>query len=415
MRARRCGWIVCVSVACTSIALAAPKVDVRDQLRRASTLHEGGEHDKALAIVDEGLAIAPRDLELLRLKADVLIELHDYAGALVALQAYLDAGPTSGNRRQVLKIIEDLSAVQATSLELTVTNGPAEIYLDSRTRGLFCTAAPSCNKALLPREYKVIAERPGFERWTDQVTIDRGKPTKLAVTLVEKPSQLTVRVVPAAARVTIDGAAYQTPATVAAGRHAIAVSLAGHVDQTIEIAAHEGKPVEVSVVLTPLVPTRVEPPDAALFLDDKPVAIANGSLAIAPGPHVLVARAPGYRDRRVQIPATRGANFALAIELEAGPEPITSPRNLPLLAAGVSAWAAATGVMLAIRAEEVDGGASGALQVGAGVAFGLSGVSAVAAVVLWIRAPRSRVSVAPRVERSAGRSRVTGLDLAIRF
>lgn len=412
MRAWICGWIAWVSIACTGIALAAPKVDVRDQLRRASALHEGGEHDKALAVVDEGLALAPGDLELLRLKGAVLLELHDYSGAVAAFQAYVDAGPSGGNRRKVLKIIEDLSAVRTTFLELTVTNGPADIYLDSRTRGRFCAAAPSCNKALLPREYKVIAERPGFERWTDQVTITADTTTRVSVTLVEKPSQLTVRVVPAGARVTVDGAAYDAPATVAAGSHAVGVSLAGHVAQTLEVAAGEGKPIELSVVLTPLVPVRTAPPDAALFLDDRPIAATDGSLAIPPGPHVLIARAPGFRDRRVEIPATRGADFQLDLELEAGPEPITGRRNLPRLAAGIAMVTAAGGTMLLIRSSETD---SGVLEVGGYAAIGISAVSAVAAVVLSVTAVRSRVTVAPRVDRAGRAANAWGLDLAVRF
>jgi hypothetical protein len=415
MRAWICGWIACVGIACTGVALAAPKVDVRDQLKRATALHEGGEHDKALAVVDEGLALAPADLELLRLKAAVLVELHDYSGAVAAFEAYLGAGPTSGNRRKVLKIIEDLSAVRTTFLDLSVTNGPAEIYLDSRTRGLFCTAAPSCNKALLPREYKVIAERPGFERWTDQVTITTGTTTKLSVTLVEKPSQLTVRVVPAGALVTVDGAAYDAPGTVTAGPHAIGGSLAGHVEHTLEVAAREGKPIELSVVLTPLVAVRTTPPDAALFLDDRPIAAKDGSLAIPPGPHVLIARAPGFRDRRVEIPATRGPDFRLDLELEAGPEPIMSRRNLPRLAAGVAMIAGAGGTMLLVRSNEVGETSGGVLEVGGYAAVGIAAVSAVAAVVLSVTAPRSRVTVAPRVDRASRTAGAWGLDLAVRF
>jgi hypothetical protein len=166
---------------------------------------------------------------------------------------------------------------------------------------------------VLPGQYKVIAERSGFERWTGRVAIERDKTTPLPVTLVERPSLLTVRVAQPGARVTVDDTAYDAPATVAAGTHRVVISLAGYMDARREIAAHEGKPVKLEVALTPLVAIRLEPPGAALRLDDKPVALADGGLAIPPGAHVLVARAQGFQDRRIDIPAERAPASAAAI------------------------------------------------------------------------------------------------------
>jgi len=144
------------------VALAAPRVDPREKYKVAAKLDEDGDAEKALAVIDEGLASAPKDLPLLGLKGTVLLKLRDYSGALAAYQAYLDAGAAGANRREALKIVRDLSAVRSTFLEITVANGPAAIYLDSRAQGVFCNAAPSCNRPVLPGDYKVIAERPGF-------------------------------------------------------------------------------------------------------------------------------------------------------------------------------------------------------------------------------------------------------------
>src|SRR5262249_37016930 len=111
-----------------------------------------------------------------------------------------------------------------------------------------------------------------------------------------------------------------------------------------EIEAHEGKPVELEVELTPLVPIRITPPGAALHLDDEPVALEEGGLAISPGMHVLVVRAPGFQDRRIEIPAERAPDYQLTIELarvevkasavrplvtpRASDEPVSRPRKL---------------------------------------------------------------------------------------
>src|SRR6187401_1887051 len=97
-------WIVCVGVAFTGIALAAPRVDVREQFKRAAQLEQDGEYEKALELIVQGLAAAPKDLKLLGLKGAVLIKLRDYAGALAAYRAYLDAGATGANRREAQKI-----------------------------------------------------------------------------------------------------------------------------------------------------------------------------------------------------------------------------------------------------------------------------------------------------------------------
>lgn len=334
--------IVCVGVAWTGVARAAPKVDARAKHRLAVRLDDRGEAEKALVVIEEGLAIGPKDLPLLQLKGSVLLKLRDYTGALAAYQAFLDAGAKGANRRQAQQIVKDLGAVQSTFLDVTLANGPADVYLDSKTQGVLCTAAPSCIKPVLPGEYKVIAERSGFERWTGRVTIERDRTAQLPITLVEQPSRLTVRVVQPGARVTVDDTVYDAPATVAAGTHRVVVSLAGHMEARREIAAHEGKPVELDVALTPRVAIRVEPAGAALRLDDKPVALEDGGLAVPSGAHVLVARAQGFQDRRIDIPAERAPDYQLTIELarvevgtNAVPHPSGEPISRPRMVVGI--------------------------------------------------------------------------------
>jgi hypothetical protein len=444
MRAFVRTWIVtgvAWGVAGAGVALAAPKAGAGEKFERATQLDDNGDTDKALAVIDEGLAIAPKDLRLLSLKGTVLLKLRDYPGALATYQAYLDAGATGANRREAQKIVNNLRATQSTFLDITLANGPAAIYLDSKTQGLLCTAAPSCNKAMLPGDYKVIAERPGFDRWTGRVTIERGKTAKLALTLVEKPSLLTVRVAQPGAHVTVDDKSFDAPTSVAAGNHTIAVSLPGHAEARLEAAAHEGKPVDLDITLTPLVPIRVEPSGATLVLDDKPVAIQDGGIAVPSGAHALVARAQGFRDRRIEIPAERTADYQLAIELAPvvavtppGPSGRFTPRRKVALAvAGAGVVAAAAGTVLGLSSRQLDHdtyalcpspstpctraleandlnrrGQSRALQ--ANLAFGVAGAAAVATAILWLTgAPESRVAVAPRL------GAVAGLDLAVRF
>jgi len=413
--------------------VAAPKVDAQEKYKLAVQLDDSGDAEKALVLINEGLAIAPKDLALLGLKGAVSLKLRDYTAALAAYQAYLDAGATGANRREAQKIVNNLDAVKSTFLAVTLANGPAAMYLDSKTQGVFCTAAPSCNQAVLPGEYKVIAERAGFERWTGRVTIENGKTATLAVTLVEKPSLLTVRVAQPGARIMVDDTAYDAPTTVPAGSHRVVISLTGHTDARLEAAAHEGKPVELDVVLTPLVAIRVEPPGAALRLDDKPVAIADGKLAIPPGAHTLVARAQGFEDLRIEIPAVRAPDYQLQVGLARVPSRFTGRRKIALAVGGVGLAALAGGVVLGLQSRQLDHDTyvlcpststpcpdapkaddlnlraqSRALE--ANIAYGIAGGAAIAAAVLWLTgAPESRVAVTPQL------GAVAGLDLSVRF
>lgn len=436
MRAGMCSWIVCVSVVCTGIALAAPKVDARDKLKLAQLakdLDERGEPEKALAVVEQGLAVAPKDLALLGLKGRLLLGLRDYSGALAAYQAYLAAGPVGANRRDAQKVVESLLAVKSTFLDITLASGAAAIYLDSRTQGVFCTAAPTCSQPILPGDYKVIVERPGFERWTGPISVPGGTTTRLAIALVEKPSLVSVRVAQPGAMVALDDAVYDTPRTVAAGKHRVTVSLKGHVPQQLEAVAREGKPVELDVVLAPRTPVRSEPPTAQLLLDGKPITVEDGGIAVPPGAHTLIGRAAGFQDRSVDIPAERPADFAVVVELariEARPELFSGRRKASLVAAGVGVAAATGGILLRRGAQEAQAAARAACASGtcnatyaendrlaqsrrfdAGIAFAVSGFAVFTAAVLWITESDAQVAVAPRVGTGAG----TGLDVAVRF
>jgi len=439
MRSLITTWIVCIGLAQIGIASARPAARPRTKYQAAVQLVNAGDYEKALVAIEEALVTAPNDTEFLFLKGQVLVKLRDFAGALAAYEADLAAGATGANRREAEKIVGRLGVVTTTLLDITVANGPATIYLDSRTLGVLCTAAPSCSKPMLPGDYKVIAERAGFVAWSQGVTVAAGTTAKLAVTLVEKPSPVTVRVVPAGATITIDGAAYDASAKLAAGGHEVVAKLAGHLTEHRKIEASEGKPVELDIALAPLVAVRLNPATAALVLDHKPAALEDGGLAIAPGAHELVVRASGYREHTVQVPAERAADYHIVVELERvpvaapPPSPFTRQRKIALTAGGAGLVAAAVGAVFGVQskqrkdeafalcpspstpcasAREADeafrSGRTSALR--ADIAFGVAGGAAIAAAVLWFTgAPESQVAVSPRV------GAVAGLDLTMRF
>ena len=440
--------IVWMSVACAGVALAqrppapkagpaAPKPTARQLFAQAQQAHDGGDYEKARTLVDQGLAAPPKELtkdlklKLLGLRGAVLLKLRDYPAALAAYQAYRDASPPA-NRREAQKIIDNLGAVSTTFVDVTVANGPADVYLDSKTQGVFCRPEPACNKPMLPGEYAVFAERPGFELWTGRVTVEKDQTAKLAITLVEKPSLLTVKVAQPGAKVTVDGAAHDAPGEIAPGKHKVVVALAGHAEARLDAVAAEGKPVELDVSLVPLVPLRVQPASAQLLLDGKPVVIRrDGHLEVPAGRHVLVVRASGFRDQEIEIPEQRDAGYKLEavlapevaeiVEESSRRGTFTTQRKVALVVGGLSLVGVAGGVVLGLQAGDIEDDGTittvhrrRAKTLQSQLSYGAAGVAAAIAIGLWIdgapgQSGGGRVAVMPRLDS------VAGIDLAVRF
>lgn len=410
----------------------------KEQHKAAEKLVKAGSYDEALVLVEQGLAQDGKDLPLQKLKAEVLSLLGDHAASATAYQLYLDSGATGSNRRKAEKALATLQAILATGVEVTVDHGQAAIYLKSKTRGVLCTAAPSCSKAYVAGVHNVIAEAPGYEPWSGKVTIVKGQIAKLSIQLVEKPSQLTINVTPPDATITVDDAPYAGPVELLPGAHKVTVTRAGHVTERRDVTAKEGLALALDIALTALVPVRVSPATATLALDGKPVTVKDGMLAIPAGAHALVVSAPEHRERKLDIPASRDAGYKLEVTLQSnraaarGPAPsmFTRRRKIAVAAAGVSVAAVAAGAVLGLSSRSLeddsyelcpqpescadadeanrlhDRSSSRALQ--ANIAFGVSGAAAIAAVVLWVTgrpetpARESRLSITPRLDGSAG-------------
>jgi hypothetical protein len=313
-------FLVCVGLVSTiDLAVANPaQATAAERYKQAAHFAADDEYEKALVALDEGLAAAPKDLQLLGLKGTVLLKMRDYAGALGVYEAYLEAGVRGGNRREAQKIVNLLRAAKSTSIEIDVANGPATIYLDTRSQGAFCQAAPSCRRSLLPGDYKVIVERAGFEKFTQRVTVANGQVAELAVTLVEKPSLVTVRAATptgAAGSILIDGAPYDEPRTVPAGPHEVVAGKVGFGTVRQKVVATGGAAVELDITLQPLVPIQVEPRGAELFVDGNAVELEDGGIPVPAGAHTLTARAAGFHELRQPIAASRGAEFRIDVAL----------------------------------------------------------------------------------------------------
>jgi hypothetical protein len=308
---RRVLIVLILAFAGSGRALANP---AGDKYAEAAKLAADDDNERALAIADEGLALAPKHLHLLELKGTLLLKMRDYEGALAAYQAYLDAGATGANRRAADRIVKSLAAVKTSFLDLEVTNGPAATFLESKSQGVWCVDA-KCKKGMLPGDYRVIVERPGFDRWTGSVTVEAGQTAKLSITLVDKPSRVTIKTTPPDARVEIDGKPIaQRELTLAGGDHAVAIAADRFAPHKQTLTVHEGKPAALEIALAAMLPIKTSNP-VELQLDGQNIAIQDGLIAIPPGTHVLMGRAAGFKDVRVDIPASRGDDYKLELAL----------------------------------------------------------------------------------------------------
>ncbi|MCA9675807.1 MAG: PEGA domain-containing protein [Kofleriaceae bacterium] len=331
-------WVyVCLAAATVAVGAAPARADdpqaaIAKQKEAASLLAQG-EYAEALAVIDEGLQLAPERLQLLELKASTLLELRDFEGALAAYEAFLAAKPKGANKRAAQRIVNNLAPVRTTAIDLTVTGAtadqPASVYLDTKSLGVFCVAAPTCHRGIMPGDYKIIVERPGHKKSSERVSITKGQTLTLERTLVENPSPLTVAVAGGdgvAVTVTLDGKPLDAPPqalAVDAGDHTLEVAAPGHATERQSFAAHLGAPVELAVTLRPLLAVAINVADAEVLLDDAPVARQDDALVIPAGAVTLTVRAPGYVTQQVEVPAERPAGYRLDVTLAPAPAPLT--------------------------------------------------------------------------------------------
>ncbi len=422
-------------------APAAPSGTARDKHKAALRLDTDGSYQEALVVIEEGLGLDAKNVPLLLLKGNVQIKLRDYAGALVTVERALSVGVPARQRPQILKMRKSLADIQTTLIEVTVANGKGSVYLRATDQGVFCVAQPVCSKVLMPGSYPVIVLSEGHEEWSGNVTVVKGQTAKLAVSLVEKPSVLTVRVTPAAATVTVDGAPHPSPAPIPAGAHKVKVSMPGHLPVERDVTAAAGKPIDLELSLVAVTPVRIKPAEAAILLNGALVTLVEGGLVLPPGEHVFVARAAGLGERKVKVPAVRAAGYAIEVDLTAATavadRSLFTSRRKAALAVGIAGAASFFGgVALGLssnsleddsyalcpvpescaRADEANDLHDRATERAtyANISYGVAGAAVVGAAVLWVTgAPEKepRVSVMP----SFGNNSPAGVDLSVRF
>ena len=316
----------------------APQAHVRDAHRHI----RAGQYARALVAIDRGIAAHPRHLQLLQLRASLLLETRDFEAARVAFEALLDAGVAGPNRRKVYSIIRRLRRLGDTSVTIAV-NMPADVYIDYKALGMICGKATQCKKRLLPGRYRILVERQGFAPVRKRVRLQRNRVINLTVELEELPSPITVRVYPSDAQVLLNGRPWDPSAgntTISAGEHVLEVRRRGYFAEETTISARLGQPVAVDIALDRRIPLRISPPGATLTLDGRSVALESPAVelvgdsrrpmmtgflrlpyhmaqtgsdrALHPMGYTLLARKKDYADARVELPSPSSPSSSLS-------------------------------------------------------------------------------------------------------
>jgi len=236
-----------------------------------------------------------------------------------------------------------------TSGGLYVMSDPtnSNVYLDAVYKGI----TPVTLNNIASGTHILQIDHAGDYDWKSTVEVPAGGMKTISATLNPMPSSSTgwiyVSSSPGGATVTLDGSlAGQTPVSgslrlnaVAAGNHAVTLSLAGYQQYSQTVSVSPNTVSEVSAVLqSQAAPSgkgglsvSSTPPGANVFLDNNFIGITPLTLSgIAAGSHLVTIRFDGYQDYSVSTAVNAGATSTVSAAL-APATPTPRPASLPVL------------------------------------------------------------------------------------
>lgn len=221
----------------------------------------------------------------------------------------------------LLLALAPLPGRAAGPLRVSADRDGAKVIVDGEDTGL---TTPAVVPDLAPgwHEVTVVA---GCERADTRVEV--GEAVDVVLDLEPMPGRLVIETEPAQANVTIDNepatGAIGDPIEVSCGTHSVGASYPGYQSAFVNVEVGPGQDLVLPLRLDALGKARlvvtVDPPDAAVVLDDHKLSVGNFDGSILATPHLLEVDRDGYRVHREQFVAEEGQEVRFDIALEREP------------------------------------------------------------------------------------------------
>jgi formylglycine-generating enzyme required for sulfatase activity len=197
--------------------------------------------------------------------------------------------------------------------EVTVSSEPvgAKLFVDGEDRGV-----TPLTTQILAGNHPVELRMEGFKSWTTDVQVKANEPMKLGPVRLGLPDgKLALRSEPSGASVSVGGVYRgQTPVSLELRPdmpHNVVLTLPGYEAATREISLTAGENRAVSVPLSGVfgeVTVAVQPADAQVFVDGKPVGAANQKLRLVSTTHDIEIRKTGFVTYKASITPRPGVS-----------------------------------------------------------------------------------------------------------
>jgi formylglycine-generating enzyme required for sulfatase activity len=197
--------------------------------------------------------------------------------------------------------------------EVTVSSEPAgaKLFVDGEDRGV-----TPLTTQILAGNHPVELRMDGFKSWTTDVQVKANEPMNLGPVRLGLPDgKLALRSEPSGASVSVGGVYRgQTPVSLELRPdipHNVVLTLPGYEAATREVSLTAGENRAVSVPLSGVfgeVTVAVQPADAQVFVDDKPVGAANQKLRLVATTHDIEIRKTGFVTYKASITPRPGVS-----------------------------------------------------------------------------------------------------------
>lgn len=280
---------------------------------------------KAAEELDVSLKLHP-DAKTALYLGNAYLKLGQLGKAKAALERALQIDPDNQHRDGIVKLIQGIESRNVGVVQISSTPPGATIYVqenEAKPRG----KAP-IELSLPPGTHRLIGELEGFASTTAEVKVQFGESTKLELVMRARECELELTGTPPGGRATVDNAeAVLLPAKVhvVRGEHKVTFAAAGFHSQVLPINCEGTAPLKLNAALAalppppPVVQTGIalgaNVPDAALFIDEKPLAVGKTAMLPA-GVHNLRASAAGYRPLSQSLQINEGEVLRGQVQLE---------------------------------------------------------------------------------------------------